>query len=287
MRSIRGGNLMKKNQLVAPVVKWVGGKRQLLPEIEKYIPNKISTYYEPFLGGGAVFFHLQRKKAVVNDINEELINLYKVIKDNVDELIEDLQKHENTSDYFYDIRELDRDREKYDKLTDIERASRIHYLNKTCFNGLFRVNQQGEFNAPFGKYKNPDFVNAITLKAVSNYFNKANITFKCGDFEEAVKGIRRGSFVYFDPPYDPVSDSSNFTGYDKGGFDRDEQIRLKKLCDKLNDRGVKFLLSNSATNFIKELYKDYRVEIVQAKRSINSKGDMRGEVDEVLVRNYE
>lgn len=278
---------MKKNQLVAPVVKWVGGKRQLLPEIEKYIPNKISTYYEPFLGGGAVFFHLQRKKAVVNDINEELINLYKVIKDNVDELIEDLQKHENTSDYFYDIRELDRDREKYDKLTDIERASRIHYLNKTCFNGLFRVNQQGEFNAPFGKYKNPDFVNAITLKAVSNYFNKANITFKCGDFEEAVKGIRRGSFVYFDPPYDPVSDSSNFTGYDKGGFDRDEQIRLKKLCDKLNDRGVKFLLSNSATNFIKELYKDYRVEIVQAKRSINSKGDMRGEVDEVLVRNYE
>ncbi|SHF21339.1 DNA adenine methylase [Tissierella praeacuta DSM 18095] len=278
---------MKKNQLVAPVVKWVGGKRQLLPEIEKYIPNKISTYYEPFLGGGAVFFHLQRKKAVVNDINEELINLYKVIKDNVDELIDDLQKHENTSDYFYDIRELDRDREKYDKLTDIEKASRIHYLNKTCFNGLFRVNQQGEFNAPFGKYKNPDFVNAITLKAVSNYFNKANITFKCGDFEEAVKGIRRGSFVYFDPPYDPVSDSSNFTGYDKGGFDRDEQIRLKKLCDKLNDRGVKFLLSNSATNFIKELYKDYRIEIVQAKRSINSKGDMRGEVDEVLVRNYE
>jgi DNA adenine methylase len=278
---------MKKNQLVAPVVKWVGGKRQLLPEIEKYIPNKISTYYEPFLGGGAVFFHLQRRKAVVNDINEELINLYKVIKDNVDELIEELQKHENTSDYFYDIRELDRDKERYDELTDIERASRIHYLNKTCFNGLFRVNQQGEFNAPFGKYKNPDFVNAITLKAVSNYFNKADITFRCGDFEEAVKGIRRGSFVYFDPPYDPVSDSSNFTGYDKGGFDRNEQIRLKKLCDKLNDRGVKFLLSNSATNFIKELYKDYRIEIVKAKRSINSKGDMRGEVDEVLVRNYE
>ncbi|NLJ72868.1 MAG: DNA adenine methylase [Syntrophomonadaceae bacterium] len=278
---------MKRNPLVAPVVKWVGGKRQLLPEIEKYIPDKISTYYEPFLGGGAVFFHLQRKKAVVNDINEELINLYKVIKDNVDELIEDLQNHENTSDYFYEIRELDRDKERYEKLTDIERASRIHYLNKTCFNGLFRVNQQGEFNAPFGKYKNPDFVNAITLKAVSNYFNKANITFRCGDFEEAVKGIRRGSFVYFDPPYDPVSDSSNFTGYDKGGFDRNEQIRLKKLCDKLNDRDVKFLLSNSATNFIKELYKDYKIETVQAKRAINSKGDMRGEVDEVLVRNYE
>lgn len=278
---------MKKNKLVAPVVKWVGGKRQLLPEIEKYIPNKISTYYEPFLGGGAVFFHLQRKKAVVNDINEELINLYKVIKDNVDELIEDLQNHENTSDYFYDIRELDRDKERYEKLTDIERASRIHYLNKTCFNGLFRVNQQGEFNAPFGKYKNPDFVNAITLKAASNYFNKANITFRCGDFEEAVKGIRRGSFVYFDPPYDPVSDSSNFTGYDKGGFDRNEQIRLKRLCDKLKDRGVNFILSNSATNFILELYEDYTIEIVKAKRNINSKGDKRGDVDEVLVINCE
>ncbi len=277
---------MKKNQLVTPVVKWVGGKRQLLPEIDKHIPSRISTYYEPFLGGGAVFFHLQGKKAVVNDINEELINLYKVIRDDVDELIADLQKHENTSEYFYEIRELDRDRERYEKLTDIERASRMHYLNKTCFNGLFRVNQQGEFNTPFGRYKNPDFVNATTLKAVSNYFNKADITFKCGDFEEAVKGIRKGSFVYFDPPYDPLSDSSNFTGYDKGGFARDEQVRLKKLCDKLHDRGVKFLLSNSATNFILELYRDYKIEIVKAKRVINSKGDQRGEVDEVLVRNY-
>ena len=278
---------MRKNQLVAPVVKWVGGKRQLLPEIEKYIPNKISTYYEPFVGGGAVFFHLQHKKAVVNDINDELINLYKIIKDNVDELIIELQKHENTSDYFYDIREIDRDREKYDKLTDIERASRIHYLNKTCYNGLFRVNQQGEFNTPFGRYKNPDFVNEVTLRAVSSYFNKANITFKSADFEEAIKGIRKGSFVYFDPPYDPVSESSNFTGYDKGGFGRDEQIRLRNLCDKLDNRGIKFLLSNSATNFILDLYGDYSIEIVKAKRIINSKADKRGEVDEVLVRNYD
>lgn len=282
---------MKKDKSVTPVVKWVGGKRQLLREIEKYIPEKISTYYEPFLGGGAVFFHLQKNKAIVNDVNEELINLYKMIRENVEELIEELKKHENNSDYFYKIRELDRDKKNYNKLSDIKRASRMHYLNKTCFNGLFRVNQQGEFNAPFGRYKNPDFVNQKTLRAVSNYFNKADIRFKCGDFEEAVKGIRKEAFVYFDPPYDPVSNSSSFTGYDKGGFNRLEQKRLKNLCDKLDDRKVNFLLSNSATDFILDLYSDkerkYKIELVKARRSINSKGDRRGEVAEVLVRNYE
>ena len=278
---------MKNDELVMPVVKWVGGKRQLITEIDKYIPSQISTYYEPFLGGGAVFFYLQPKKAVVNDINEELINLYQVIQDNVEELIEDLKKHKNEPDYFYSIRELDRDTEVYKKLNPVERASRIHYLNKTCYNGLFRVNSQGQFNVPFGRYKNPNIVNKTTLRAVSNYFNSAKITFKCCDFEEALKGARKGSFIYFDPPYDPVSDTSSFTGYDKGGFDRQEQIRLKKLCDKLNRRGIKFLLSNSETEFILDLYRDYKIEIVQAKRSINSKGNKRGEVNEVLVMNYE
>ncbi|AQS58223.1 DNA adenine methylase [Desulforamulus ferrireducens] len=278
---------MKNNPLVAPVVKWVGGKRQLLQDILKHIPDKFPTYYEPFLGGGAVLFHLQPNRAVVNDINEELINVYTVIRDNLEELIEDLKEHKNEAEYFYEIRELDRDKKKYNQLSNVKRASRIIYLNKTCYNGLFRVNQQGEFNAPFGRYKNPNIVNETTLRAVSNYFNKAKITFKCGDFEEAVSGIRKGSFVYFDPPYDPVSDSANFTGYDKGGFDREEQIRLKKLCDKLDAKGVKFLLSNSATEFILELYKDYNITIVQANRAINSRGDKRGKVDEVLVKNYE
>lgn len=278
---------MKKNPLVSPIVKWVGGKRQLLQDILKHIPDKYSTYYEPFVGGGAVLFHLQPGKIVINDINEELMNVYNVICNNVEELIVELRKHKNESDYFYKIRELDRDRDNYAQLNNIEKASRIIYLNKTCYNGLFRVNQQGEFNAPFGRYKNPNIVNEATLRAVNNYFNKAKITFKCGDFEEAVKGIRKGGFVYFDPPYDPVSDSANFTGYDKGGFDKDEQARLKKLCDKLNNRGVKFLLSNSSTEFILDLYKDYNITIVKAKRSINSKGDGRGNVNEVLVKNYE
>lgn len=277
---------MKKNRLVSPVVKWVGGKRQLLSEIERLIPE-YAQYYEPFVGGGALLFHLQPKKATINDVNPELMNLYQVIKENVQELIDNLSKHENTPDYFYDIREWDRDKEKYNSLSNIEKASRIIYLNKTCYNGLFRVNRAGEFNSPFGNYKNPNIVNDSVLRAVSIYFNKANITFKCGDFEEAVKGIRKGSFVYFDPPYDPVSNSANFTGYDKGGFNREEQRRLKDLCDRLDRKNVKFLLSNSATDFILELYKDYKIEVVKAKRAINSQGDKRGEVDEVLVKNYD
>ena len=278
---------MMKIKLAQPVLKWVGGKRQLLPEIKKYIPKKITTYYEPFVGGGAVLFDIQPSKVIINDINEELINLYTVIKDNVELLIEELKKHKNESEYFYQIRNLDRNDNEYQKLSNIEKAARILYLNKTCYNGLFRVNNAGEFNTPFGKYTNPNIVNDITLRAVSKYFNKIQIEFRNCDFEDALKGIRKGNFVYFDPPYDPVSDSSNFTGYTKGGFDKEQQIRLKKLCDKLHSKGVKFLLSNSATEFIKDLYKDYTIEIVNAKRAINSNGNKRGEVAEVLVRNYE
>lgn len=278
---------MKKNPLVAPIVKWAGGKRQIIDEIVRFIPEKFTTYYEPFLGGGAVLFYLQPKKAIVNDINTELINLYKVIKNNIDELIFDLKKHKNEKEYYYQIRELDRDKRVYDSLTDVQKASRTLYLNKTCYNGLFRVNRAGEFNTPFGNYKNPNIVNEDTLRAVNEYFNKADIKFLCTDFEESLRGIRKGSFVYLDPPYNPVSITANFTSYDKSGFDKNEQIRLKKTCDWLNKKGVKFLLSNSKTDFILDLYKEYKIEIIQAKRPINSKPDRRGEVDEVLVRNYD
>ena len=277
---------MPKNKLVAPVVKWVGGKRQIIDQIFQYIPKNISTYYEPFFGGGAVLFELQPKKAVINDINKELINLYEVIKNNTEELLEDLKTHKNDEEYFYYVRELDRDKASYNSLTPVQKASRIIFLNKTCYNGLFRVNKSGEFNAPFGRYKNPNIVNEITIRAVSNYFKKADITFMSKDFAEVLKGARKGAFVYLDPPYDPVSDTASFTGYDKGGFNRDEQIRLKNVCDKLNEKGIRFLLSNSATDFIKDLYADYRIEIVKAKRAINSNGDKRGEIDEVLVMNF-
>lgn len=280
---------MKYNNLVSPVLKWVGGKRQLMSEIKKYIPKKYSTYYEPFIGGGAVLFDIQPKKAVINDVNEELINLYTVIKNNVEELIVDLKHYDNTESCFYETRELDRNEQLYNELTSIQRASRMHFLNKTCYNGLFRVNSSGQFNTPFGNYKNPNITNEITLRAVSKYFNEANIIFRNTDFEESIRGIRKGSFVYFDPPYDPVSDSSNFTGYAVGGFDRSEQVRLKLLCDRLTRQGIKILLSNSSTTFIRDLYNEdqYIIENIKAKRAINSQADKRGEIDEVLIRNYE
>lgn len=279
--------IRKNNKLALPFVKWVGGKRQLLNEIEKHIPEQFSRYYEPFVGGGAVLFHVQPKNAVINDSNEELVNLYNIIKESPEELIEDLKKYKNEEKYFYEVRGIDREKEKYLELSNIQRASRIIFLNKTCYNGLFRVNSSGEFNSPFGRYKNPNIVNDVTIKAVGNYLSKNDIQILNTDYEKSLSKIRKGAFVYFDPPYDPISDSSSFTGYTKNGFDRTEQERLKKVCDKLNDKGVKFLLSNSSTEFIRDLYKDYNIFSIKAKRAINSKGNGRGETTEVLVKNYE
>lgn len=275
-----------KNKLIMPFLKWVGGKRQLMSDIEPLIPSKISTYYEPFIGGGAVFLNQQPKKAVINDYNAELINVYEVVRDKVDELIEDLATHENESEYFYKIRIQDRE-EGFDELSALKRASRVIYLNKTCFNGLYRVNSSGEFNTPFGRYKSPNIVNEPVLRAVSRYLQNNDIELLSGDFEDALKGARKGAFVYLDPPYDPVSKSSNFTGYVEGGFGSDQQERLRDVCIKLHQKGVKFLLSNSATPFIKDLYKDFEIIEVGAKRHINSVASKRGEVTEVLVRNYE
>lgn len=278
---------MKKNNLVTPVLKWVGGKRQLLDTLRPLLPKTISKYCEPFIGGGAMLFDLQPKKALVNDINSDLILVYTVIRDSVDELIHRLEQFENTSEAFYAVRDWDRDRERYEALSDIERAARIIYLNKTCYNGLYRVNNAGEFNSPFGNYKNPNIVNAPVLRAVSAYFNAAEITFSTVDYAELLQNVRRGTFVYLDPPYDPVSDTSSFTGYARGGFTKADQIRLRECCDELNRRGVRFMLSNSATDFIREQYAAYNITIVQAKRAINSVASKRGDVDEVVVRNYE
>ena len=277
---------MKKDKLVAPVVKWVGGKRQLLNDLTPLIPKRMTTYCEPFVGGGALFFYLQPSKAIVNDINQELIHLYEVIRDDVEELIAELEQYQNEADAFYSVRDWDRDPVFYQTLSKVKKASRVIYLNKTCYNGLFRVNSAGEFNTPFGNYKNPNIVNEPVLRAVSKYFSSGNITFCNEDFAVTLSRVRKGSFVYLDPPYDPVSDTSSFTGYNKGGFDRNEQIRLKQCCDALTQRGIKFMLSNSSTEFIKELYKDYNISIVQAKRAINSDSSKRGAIEEVLIRNY-
>jgi DNA adenine methylase len=275
-----------KNKLVQPFVKWVGGKRQLIKEISKYIPKGNYKYYEPFVGGGAIFFDLQPKNAVINDYNSELINTYNVIKNNVEELIEYLKTYPNDEEFYYNMRESDRKKE-YENWSEIKKASRFIYLNKTCYNGLYRVNQAGYFNTPFGRYKNPNIVNDVVLKAVSKFLNENNIVIKSGDYKEVLKGIKKNSFVYLDPPYDPVSHSSNFTGYTMGGFGKDQQIELKEVCDELNKKKIKFLLSNSNTEFIRNLYNNYNIEIVNANRSINSIASKRGEVEEVLVRNYD
>ena len=278
--------LLAKNKLLRPFLKWAGGKRQLLPELRQYYPKRIACYYEPFLGAGAVLFDLQPKRAIVNDINSELMNTYRVIAHDVEALIAHLSRHRNEKEYYYELRDLDRS-EKYQELTDIERASRIIFLNKTCFNGLFRVNSQGQFNVPFGDYKNPKIVDEVVLRATSQYLNANDIHLANVDFAEALQDATKGDFVYLDPPYDPASDTASFTGYNLDGFGRDEQIRLKAVFDDLSGRGCRVLLSNSATGFIKDLYCEYKMEIIGATRAINSDATRRGKVDEVMVMNYD
>lgn len=278
---------INKAETAAPFLKWAGGKRQLIVSITKQFPKNIDdyNYIEPFIGGGAVLFHLQPKKAIINDFNEELINVYKVIKNNLTELIADLKKHKNEPEYFYKIRNLDRT-DAYKKLSPVQKASRIIYLNKTCFNGLYRVNKAGEFNVPFGRYKNPNILNEQNLKAVSSFLNAPGIKIKSGDYSGILKQADQKSFVYLDPPYHPISKSSSFTGYVQGGWNSTDQINLKKACDELNRKGIKFLLSNSADKFIKELYKDYKITTVKASRAINANGAGRGMIEEVLIKNY-
>lgn len=271
---------------VKPLLKWVGGKRQLLPEIKDALPAAgFKRYFEPFVGGGAVLFELTPQRASVNDLNTELITVYEEVRDHVDELIALLATYPNEADFFYEMRGLDRE-PGFAKFTRVERAARTIYLNKTCYNGLYRVNNAGQFNAPFGRYANPAICDEPTLRAVSEYLNASDVEFHTGDYAAILDSAREGDFVYFDPPYDPVNPTSNFTGYQSGGFGRGDQVRLKETCDALNSRGVKFLLSNSATDFIKELYGEYRVDIVGATRAVNSVASKRGKVDEVLVRNY-
>lgn len=278
----------KENFKAIPFVKWVGGKRQLLTEITSHLPKDIDelNYIEPFVGGGAVLFHLKPKNALINDSNGELINVYRVIKNNVEGLIASLEKHQNNSEYYYKIRELDRDPVVFSGLNDIEKASRIIYLNRTCFNGLFRVNKQGQFNTPFGRYKNPIIVDRDNLRAVNIFLNLNNIQMSHGDYEETLKNVPNNSFIYLDPPYQPVSESANFTRYVKGGWYTHDQIKLKKMCDELTNSGIKFLMSNSATSLIKELYSEYGMQTVKANRYLNSKGNQRGLVDELLIKNY-
>lgn len=277
---------MSKNLLLSPILKWVGGKRQLLSEIIPLIDESCDNYVEPFIGGGAVLFRLQPKKAIINDYNTELINVYRTVRDDLDGLVALLKEHEkyNSSDYYYEVRALDRTPD-FDKMSNLEKAARIIYLNKTCYNGLYRVNSLGQFNSPYGRYKNPNIVNEVVLRAISKYLNRNEISIRSGDYKDVLNDIEKNSFVYLDPPYMPISSSSSFTGYTEGGFGYDKQVELKEECDKLNSKGVHFLQSNSDCEEIRELYKDYRIKVVKANRAINSDAKKRGQINEVLIYN--
>jgi len=273
------------NPPLEPFLKWAGGKRQLLEYILPQIPPHFGAFYEPFLGAGAVFFALQPRPARINDANAELVNCYLAIKSHVRSLITDLRQHQNTSEYFYRLRELDR-ATAYQKLSAVKKASRVIYLNKTCYNGLYRVNSKGHFNVPFGKYKNPQYADPDHLRAVSQLLNDPAITITNCDFELAVRDAARGDFVYFDPPYDPLSVTSSFTDYALTKFGKPEQERLKKVYDDLTRHGCFVMLSNSATDFILSLYRDYHIIRIPAKRNINSVASRRGAIDELLIMNY-
>lgn len=276
--------LMSKNILISPIVKWVGGKRQLLSDIMPLINKNCSTYVEPFVGGGAVFLEFQPQRAIINDLNSELINVYLAVRDFSEELIEELEKHNknNSEDYYYEVRALDRTSQ-FLTLSNIQKAARILYLNKTCYNGLYRVNSSGQFNSPYGRYKKPNIVNAVAIRAMSKYLKDNQIDIRHGDYRDVLKNLPRGAFVYLDPPYMPISSSSSFTGYTEGGFSYEHQVILKKECDKLRENGISFLQSNSDCPEIRELYSDYKIKTVQAKRNINSNAQKRGEINEVLI----
>lgn len=262
-----------------PFLKWAGGKGQLLQQYSPLFPTKWRTYVEPFLGGGAVFFHLQPSAAVLSDINEELINVYVAVRDRVDELIEALRVHRNERDYYYSVRAW-----KPATLTPVQRAARLIFLNRTCYNGLYRVNRKGQFNVPFGRYANPTICDQAGLRAASLVLGGADIC--AADFEDALERAQAGDFAYIDPPYNPLSATSSFTSYAEGGFGEGEQRRLASVYKRMDRRGVMLMLSNSASELVRSLYTGFRIVEVTARRAINSKADGRGLIPELAILNY-
>lgn len=271
-----------------PFVKWAGGKRQIIDKLKKYLPEDFDTYYEPFVGGGALLFELSPQRAVINDSNKELINVYKVLcnEEKFKKMCHTLNHYEtsHSEEFYYEIRNKDRNKKSFNRLADYTRAARTIYLNKACFNGLYRVNSKNEFNVPFGKKKKVNTYEGSNLITVSNYLTMNEVKILCCDFEDAVKNAKKGDFIYFDPPYD--SDTSTFNNYTETGFDKEQQRRLAKVYKELDKKGCYVMLSNHNTKLINELYKDYNIHIIEAKRNINSNGKKRGKVEEVIITNY-
>jgi DNA adenine methylase len=277
----------------APVVKWAGGKGQLLSQFEPYFPASFGRYVEPFAGGGAVFFYLYRqgrlagKQVVLIDHLEELINAYRAVQGGVEDLLAELQRHEPHKldpDYYYEVRAWDRQAD-YARRSDVERAARFIYLNRTCYNGLYRVNRRGQFNVPFGRYQNPTICDAGNLRAASRALQ--GVTLLVGDFARCLEVTGAGDFVYLDPPYHPLSDTANFTSYTSADFGLQDQQRLAGLFRELDQRGCQVMLSNSCTHPVRELYDGYEQVEVQAVRAISCKGAERGAISELLISNHD
>ena len=268
-----------------PFIKWVGGKRRVIPEIIQHLPANIQHYYEPFIGGGALFFYLRSQGALmdgmvtISDLNLRLIRTYKAVRDNVDGLIDRLMNHsvKHSKDYFYEVRAQDVD----SFGSDLDVAAWFIYLNKTAFNGLYRVNKKNVFNAPFGKYANPKICDVANLRACSSALQNVQIVHRYFDHMRAE--AEEGDFVYFDPPYVPVSVTSNFTSYTHQGFGALEQTLLRDMALELKEGGVSVLLSNSDHSFVRELYSEFGIRGIQVGRAINCKGDSRKAVGEVLI----
>ena len=278
-----------RNMCMSPVVKWAGGKRQIIDKIKAALPKDFNNYYEPFVGGGALLFELAPENAVINDVNQELLAIYKCLQD--EELyklmIGELDKHEanHSEDYYYEVRAWDRN-PRFELEPLWKRAARAIYLNKACYNGLYRVNSKGYFNVPSAKKEKVKTYDAENLKEIHEYFSKENIQILSGDFVEATRTAKFGDFVYFDPPYDIPEGKDSFTAYSKFDFNKEDQRRLAECFDNLTKRGVKCMLSNHNTSYINELYNGFNIQVIQAKRIINSKASGRGAVEEVIITNY-
>lgn len=278
-----------------PFLKWAGGKRALLPEIKSRIPGFRGKYIEPFLGAGAVCLSQPKEQnKLVNDFNSDLIEVYLIIRDRPKELLQELRSHINSQEHFLEVRSWDRSPEFKKETTPIQRAARFIYLNKTCFNGLYRVNSKGFFNVPFGHYKKPNFINEHNILAVSRFLNfqvgQGYATeFLSGDYRQATAKAVMGDFVYLDPPYDPVSETSSFVAYQQSGFGRQDQIDLRDELIRLTNKGVPVLLSNSDTEFIESLYSAvecFEIDRVYVNRAISAKATTRGKIQEVLINNF-
>lgn len=281
--------LRRVKMKLSPTVKWAGGKRQIIDKLKKYAPKKFGKYFEPFVGGGALFLDIQPKHAVINDTNKDLISAYKCLRSKkwYKKMLALLNEHEknHSKDYYLTIRALDT-KKTFVKQPMYVKAARCIYLNKSCFNGLYRVNSKGCFNVPFNGKEKVNCYDRKNMGALHRFFMKTKPVILSKDFEESVATAKAGDFVYFDPPYDTLEDKNSFTSYTKDEFGKEEQRRLAKVYKELSDKGVYVMLSNHHTSLIKELYSEFNIHVINAKRMINSKADGRGDVEEVIITNY-